>query len=63
VRGGRGKRDRTAIAAFVLADAFLEKFGGDSMAEIERIIKLSQADKISSLTVFLNETGSFRATP
>jgi chorismate synthase len=25
-----------AMVCFVLADAFLEKFGGDSMAEIER---------------------------
>ena len=28
-----------AIVAFVLADAFLEKFGGDSLVEIERNYK------------------------
>jgi chorismate synthase len=34
-----------AMVAFVMADAFLEKFGGDSIAEIER----NYAATVSSL--------------
>jgi chorismate synthase len=33
-----------AMVAFVLADAFLEKFGGDSIAEIERHYAVTTAD-------------------